>query len=64
MDRHPKRTHSTFEEELQRENQRITEIHSELEQMLQHARERSQESRKRVMASMGLLHNHRMFIRH
>ena len=53
-----------LELELQLEHRRMDELHSELEQMLHHAKQRSEESRKRVMASMGLLHNHRMFIRH
>jgi hypothetical protein len=53
-----------FELELQLEHRRMDEIHSELEQMLRHARERSEESRKRVMASMGLFHTSRMFIRY
>lgn len=53
-----------LELELQLEQRRIDELHSELEQMLRHARERSEESRRRVMASMGLLPRSRMFIRH
>jgi hypothetical protein len=48
--------------EFQSEQQRIDALHSELEKMLQHARERSDESRKRVMANMGLSDRSRMFI--
>jgi hypothetical protein len=53
-----------LELKLQLEQQRMDELHDELEHLLRNARERSEESRKRVLASMGLLHNHRMFIRH
>jgi len=49
---------------LQLEHRRIAELHSELELMLRQAKERAEESRKHVMASMGLFHSHRMFIRH
>jgi hypothetical protein len=54
----------TLELKLQLEHRRIAELRSELEQMLGHARERSEESRKRVMANMGLVDRSRMFIRH
>jgi hypothetical protein len=50
--------------EFESEQQRIDELHRELEQMLRHAKERSEESRKRVMESMGLFHSLKMFIRH
>jgi hypothetical protein len=53
-----------LELELQLAHRRLDELHDELEQMLRHAKELSEESRTRVMASMGLFHNHRMFIRH
>jgi hypothetical protein len=53
-----------LELELQVAHRRMVELHNELEQILQRARERSEESRKRVLACMGLLHSHRMFIRH
>jgi hypothetical protein len=52
-----------LELELQLARRRIDEIHSQLEQMLRHARERSEESRKLVMANMGLVRDARMFIR-
>jgi len=48
---------------VQRENQRIAEIHSELEQMLWQTKEQSEVSRKRVTASTGLS-TAPMFIRH
>jgi hypothetical protein len=50
--------------EFQSEQQRIDKLHSELEEMFRHAKERSDESSERVMASMGLLRSHHMFIRH
>jgi hypothetical protein len=53
-----------LELQLQLETRRMAKLHRELEQMLQHARKLSEESRKRAMASIGLFHNHRMFIRH
>jgi hypothetical protein len=53
-----------LELELQLERRRMDEIHSELEQMLRHARRLSEESRKRVRSSMGLSHKSRMFSRH
>jgi hypothetical protein len=64
MDEHPNRASCTLEAESQRENQRIAEIHRELEEMLRHAKERSAASLKRAMASTGVFHNPRMFIRH
>jgi len=64
MDEHPKQTYFAFEAKLQPANQWIANIRSELKQMLRHAKERSEIGGKRVMASMGLFHNLRMFIRH
>jgi hypothetical protein len=53
-----------LELQLQLANRRMVELHNELEGILLRARKLSEASRKRVMASMGLSHSSRMFIRH
>jgi hypothetical protein len=53
-----------LELQLQLANRRMVELQDELERMLLRAKKLSEASRKRVMASMGLFHSSRMFIRH
>jgi len=53
-----------LEVQLQVVDSRIDELHDELEQMLRRAKQISEESRRRVMATMGIPYSHHMFIRH
>jgi hypothetical protein len=58
------RANRRFDLEFQSEQQRISDARRALTHLLRHAKEISATSRKRVMASMGLVPDSRMFIRH